>query len=316
MIFLVKDLLNNEVREAAVALTLAGMNTYRGYDCIVLSFKKADSVSAEKILYTKDNANEDDYFYVEKGMDVLMDMAEVGRLSKDDFTRAVTSLIKGKRFDVAALTEKTNFIESLSENKENVISLLRAADSLYDSVFILADDNAFEGYENEIDALVSYKLHTVSQYEKAERELKDAKDVIILCDYSSASSHNIKFVKNLYKNKNVLPFAYCVPFNDAVYDNKLALFIRKARTAYDDIASEFTVFTNSILGILDALSGAAKKADDVFSLLTGDEKSLSLLPLPQEVPETPVTKETKAKAETKQAKQKKSLFKKKNEEEL
>ena len=51
----------------------------------------------------------------------------------------------------------------------------------------------------------------------------------------------------------------------------------------------------------------------VFSLLTGDEKSLRLLPLPQEVPETPVTKETKAKAETKQAKQKKSLFKKKNE---
>ncbi len=292
-------------RVRRVCAALAGYAAFSGYNVLILQFENYDQDSIEKILFHEYRGDSYGFkTFEERGMDALLSEASMNNITKDTFFENVTAYAKNRRFDVADITRKTNLLALLEDRKEDVVTLLTAADQIYDFVFCCygskTPNEVFGHYNSEVAELVKKTIFVSRQGEWShardfmpEEKGKPAKypenAIFIATKFDPESAMTMKVcAKRLETDAaKVFPLAEPIGFRDAMDNNKLQPYLRLNKNAADEYDSDACLWAQNLEDIIEAIKeGKRPQRVEEWSLQEYPRKELHVMPIaPEDEPE-------------------------------
>ena len=297
MIVGVIDAKQSAPRARRICATIAGFAAFNGSNVLILPFENYTQDSTEKILYHDYNGESyGNLAFEERGIDALLSEAAMNNISKDTFYENVTAFSKNRRFDVADVTRKSNLVALLEERKDDVITLLTAADQVYDYVFVMYGDKSprevFGSYAKEVEDLTKATIFVTRQGEWAHaRDIIPVKEgkkaeypansIFVATKYDPTSQMTMKVcAKRLDASASqVYPLAEPISFRDATDNNKLQPYLRLNKNAANEFDNDANLWAQNLNDILSGLKNDKRPQPcEDWGVQELERKSLNVLP--------------------------------------
>lgn len=215
----------------------------------------------------------------DRGIDALQRRSESQKLVKEHFNSSCEAVLEDNLLDIATVTEKEDFIETLTVS--SIENIIQHAKKVYDCIFILV-----EGKNKDIMAdmlsVADIVVTCVTQngiketYNKPKE--KEVKEVLVLSDYENTSIYNAGYEKNIYGVKKIYKVSHNVRFKDACTTGVLKDFIME--NADSSSKDELYDFFKELNVIVEQLFDKVKFEDA--------EKELNRLTVEEEKEEAPL----------------------------
>ena len=253
MVIIVRGTDLNNNKSAHVTAMIAAMNAIRkSRKSLIIQFSQKTPIDnlliGRKQMETE--VREVGFMFEDTGVDALFRRVETQRLLKEHFDACCTPILNAENLlDIATLSKKENFESDLLGREEDIEALIRQAKDLYDDVYIYANSKN----EELIDILNKYVDLSITCIRQGIREnishVPD-KNVVIITGYDNESMYNIRYMRNMYKNKKLVYIPYNVEFKDAYNNGTLMQFLGKnEKISKEDANYPFFEAINDIINI-------------------------------------------------------------------
>lgn len=228
MIITIRGTDSNNNKAAHVTALLAGINaSSKSRKSLVLQICK--SVPIEDLLIGKKKQETDiretGFMFEDTGVDALFRRIETQRIQKEHFDACCTPILNSDNLlDIATASTKEHFADELLQREEDIESLIKQAQEIYDDIFIYADSSNFAL----LDILNKYaelSIICIRQGIKEDISSIPANVIYLVTGYDRNSTYSIRYMKNLYKLKDMFALPYSSEMKDAYNRGTLMQFI-------------------------------------------------------------------------------------------
>lgn len=232
---------NNEAAKVVASLAVAGVHKDQKRT-LILQFMNRTRKNVENYLIGQKLRNESlvqDTSVSDPtvGMDALCANTSFTTYTPELFSEVTRSLVTSNVrnvFDIAVSSQKESFErEILNKNKINgeeeqsfLESILRAADKIYDVVYVLTPSKN-EQLASQLVQLAEVNVICLHQGAKEDVVHGGQREYYIVTDYCAGSSYSSKTLGQLYNQKVIFGSMHNVLFNDACIDGLALQFLDK-----------------------------------------------------------------------------------------
>lgn len=230
MVIIVRGTDLNNNKAAHVTAMLAGMSSVKtSRKALVLQFNK--SAAIEDLLIGKKRSETEivntGLMFEDTGIDALFRRVETQRISKEHFDSCCTPILNSENLlDIAVMSKKESFEEEMLEREEDIASLINQAKELYDDIYIYANSKNHELMDL-LNKFAEFSVICIRQGNKEKVSNIPEKFIYLIAGYDKNSSFNIRYMRNLYKAKNMYYMPYSVEFKDAYNNGTMMNFLGK-----------------------------------------------------------------------------------------
>lgn len=203
-------------RTLAIQLTSIGQTEIED---LLIGKKKAENRITDEIM-----GSSGVFRISDRGIDALLRRSESQKLVKEHFNSSCEVLLEDNLLDLATITEKEDFMETLTVS--SIENIIRHAKKVYDCIFILLEGKN-KDIMNEMLSLADIVVTCVTQngIKESYNKAQQAKEVLVLSDYENTSIYNAGYEKNVYGVKKIYKLSHNVNFKDACTTGVLKDFI-------------------------------------------------------------------------------------------
>ena len=230
MVIIVRGTDSNNNKAAHITAMLAGMSSVKtSRKALVLQFNK--SAAIEDLLIGKKRSETEivntGLMFEDTGIDALFRRVETQRISKEHFDSCCTPILNSENLlDIAVMSKKESFEEEMLEREEDIASLINQAKELYDDIYIYANSKNHELMDL-LNKFAEFSVICIRQGNKEKVSNIPEKFIYLIAGYDKNSSFNIRYMRNLYKAKNMYYMPYSVEFKDAYNNGTMMNFLGK-----------------------------------------------------------------------------------------
>jgi len=251
MVIIVRGTDLNNNKSAHVTAMIAAMNAIRrSRKSLIIQFSQKTPIDnlliGRKQMETE--VREVGFMFEDTGVDALFRRVETQRLLKEHFDACCTPILNAENLlDIATLSKKENFESDLIGREEDIEALIRQAKDIYDDVYIYANsknDKLLDILNNYVDLSIT----CIRQGIKENITHVPDKNVVVVTGYDNESMYNIRYMRNMYKNKKLVYIPYNVEFKDAYNNGTLMQFLGKnEKISKEDANYPFFEAINNII---------------------------------------------------------------------
>ena len=164
----------------------------------------------------------------DEGIDALLRRAEMGTLTREQFSDCCVSIVKQmNNFDIASPPTDKDFSRHLCENDILFKQLLKSAINIYEFIIIIADANDKPLISKlEANEDITKIVICVSQGEAEKYDKNPVKQTVFVVDeFDPNSVFNMKVLNKVYGTKAIFPILYNTAFRDACIKNQAVRFL-------------------------------------------------------------------------------------------
>lgn len=253
MVIIVRGTDLNNNKSAHVTAMIAAMNAIRkSRKSLIIQFLQKTPIDnlliGRKQMETE--VREVGFMFEDTGVDALFRRVETQRLLKEHFDACCTPILNAENLlDIATSSKKENFESDLLGREEDIEALIRQAKDLYDDVYIYANSQNEELLDI-LNKYVDLSITCIRQGIKENISHVPEKNVVIITGYDNESMYNIRYMRNMYKNKKLMYIPYNVEFKDAYNNGTLMKFLGKnEKISKEDVNYPFFKAINDIINI-------------------------------------------------------------------
>ena len=230
MIITVRGTDSNDNKAAHITALLAGLNaSNKSRKTLILQFCKnvpiEDLLIGKKIQET--DIMEGGFMFDDNGIDALFRRIETQRIMKEHFDACCTPILNAENLlDVATSSTKENFEAEIVNRPDDIESLIKQSQDIYDDIFIYANSKNKELLEV-INQHTEVSIICIRQGNKEEISCVTEKSLYLVTSYDKNSSYSLRFIKNMYKLKNIKELPYIAEMKDSYNAGRMMQFIGK-----------------------------------------------------------------------------------------